>query len=264
MAVFIVNEGPPGQGKSLEAARRVQFLVDRNRKYFDRLTVEYHAALDSWKKSRALRFTDEDRATFERESPKPEHPRRRVVWSNVKFSPTFEKYAGEFLGYWTDLDQLVKLRDADILWDEIATELDSRNWANLSNEVLRFLSQYRKRGIDIYANTQDFSMVDARARIMITRVNTMRKVIGSPDISATKPKPKRVWGLIVMFKVENWKEVDQTKKKYSLPETTCFLITRELVERYDTTQDIPAGKLPAFKHEERHCDHCDFKKTIHR
>jgi len=238
--------------------------VDRNVKYFDRMTAEYHAALESWERSRALRLTDEDRAEFEAASPRPEHPKKRRVLSNVKFSPAFEDYAGEYLAYWIDLDQLTKVRDVDIMWDEIATELDSRNWANLSNEVLRFLSQYRKRGIDIYANTQDFSMVDARARIMITRVNTMRKVIGSPDISATKPKPKTVWGLIVMLRVENWKETDQAKKKYSLLETTAFFIKKELVERYDTTQDIPAGKLPPLKHESRYCEHCDYKKVLHR
>ena len=149
MAKFSVVEGAPGQGKSLYIARLVLRLLDRNQKIFKK------------------------------------HGLRRVVYSNMKFSSEIEDRYHGFIEYWTDSMQLCKLRDVDIVWDEIATELDSRDFANLSTELKRFLSQYRKRGIDIYANTQDFSMIDVRARLMINEVKTLTKILGSSDISTT-------------------------------------------------------------------------------
>jgi len=144
----------------------------------------------------------------------------------------------------------------DILWDEIATELDSRNFANLTVELKRFLSQYRKRGVDIYANTQDFSMIDARARLMITRVKTLRKLIGSRDISTTKPPPRFIWGIILIREVENFRETDPEKKKYSLI-PSIMLITKDLVSMYDTQQDIPLGRPAPLKHIELCCEFYD-------
>lgn len=191
---------------------------------------------------------------------------RRIVMSNMKFSESFEEANVGYFGYWVDSAELIQLRNCDIIWDEIATEIDNRNFANLSVEMKRFLSQYRKRGLDIYANTQDFSMIDARARLMITSVRTLRKLLGSPDISTTKPPPKRIWGFVLIRDVENFRETDPEKKIYSwVPD--FFFISRALVSLYDTTQDIPLGKPAPLKHEERTCElhgiGCQFVKVLH-
>jgi len=235
MATFEITEGSPGQGKSLYTARTTERLAIRNQKWFEKGN------------------------------------KKRIIWSNLKFSEEFEKKYEGYIAYWTDSSQLVKLHDCDIIWDEIATELDSRNWTNLSIEMKRFLSQYRKRGIDIYGNTQDFSMVDQRARLMISSVRTLTKIIGSRDISTTKPNPKYIWGLIIIRDVINYKEINPEKKKYEfIP--AFMLITKELVAIYDTRQDIALGKAPPLKHEIRYCEHhkdmggngdCDFCKTFH-
>lgn len=227
MATFEIIEGAPGQGKSLYSARIILFLLERNKKWFNRSGI------------------------------------RRMVCVNLKLSEQVEKEHGEFLRYWSDISELCTMRDCDIVWDEIATEIDSRNWVNLSQEVKRFLSQYRKRGVDIYANTQDFSMVDVRARLMITKVLTLSKVIGSADISATKPKPKRIWGLIFIREVENWRELNPEKKQYSLFGFSMFFITKKLVSMYDTTQDIVNSKKSFFAHNIKHCVDCNFEKVVH-
>jgi len=235
MATFEIIEGSPGQGKSLYTARLTRELCIRNAKW--------HAK---------------------------GNPIRKVM-SNLKFSEEFEEEFREFLGYWTDSNELVKLHDVDIIWDEIATELDSRNWQNLSIEMKRFLSQYRKRGIDIYGNTQDFSMVDQRARLMISNVRTLTKIVGSRDISTTKPAPKRIWGLVLIRDVINCRETEPDKKKYELWHS-FLLISRELISIYDTRQDIALGKPPPLRHEVRYCEHhgtvggdgnCDFCKVFH-
>ncbi len=239
MAIFEITEGAPGQGKSLYTARLAFRLLKRNQK---------------WAR---------------------QGKQRRVIFSNLRFSEKFEKKAGygtneSFLEYWTDTDKICKLHDCDIIWDEIATELDSRNFANLTVELKRFLSQYRKRGVDIYANTQDFSMIDARARLMISRTRTLWKIIGSPDPSTTKPVIKRIWGVIMIRDVQNYREVAPEKKKYELI-PGFMLIERELVELYDTRQDIPLGRPSPLKHIELVCEfadvvghECAFHKTIHQ
>lgn len=235
MATFEITEGAPGQGKSLYTARTARNLLRRN--------VKWHQAGNP----------------------------RRILYSNLKFSEAFESEFEGYIAYWSDSSTLVKLRDCDIIWDEIATELDSRNWTNLSLEMKRFLSQYRKRGIDIYANTQDFSMIDQRARLMISNVRTLTKIIGSRDISTTKPAPKHIWGLTIIREVINFRETEPEKKKYQI--VPSFLpITRELVSIYDTRQDIALGNPPPLRHETRYCSKhilaggdgsCDYCKEFH-
>jgi len=222
MATFEIVEGAPGQGKSLYTARKVTRLLKRN--------IKWHE----------------------------QGGKKRKIYSNIKFSDDFERRYKTWIEYWTNLSELVKLSDVDVIWDEIATELDARNWANLSTEVKRFLSQYRKRGIDIYANTQDFSMVDVRARLMITSVKSLSKVLGSPDISTTKPPPKVIWGFVLIRQVLNWKETNPEKKKYSLMDLLNWLIIeKDLVEIYDTRQDIQLGAPPPLRHEDRYCEFYD-------
>jgi len=232
MATFEVVEGPPGQGKSSYAARKTKSLLARNKRWFKR------------------------------------SGKKRPVAANIKYAEEFEEKNSGWIVYWSNLYELVQLRDCDIIWDEIATELDARNWPTLAPEVKRFLSQYRKRGVDIYANTQDFSMVDVRARLMITSVKTLNKIIGSPDISTTKPPPKVVWGIVWIRRVLNYREVDPEKKKYDILDFLNFMwINKELTAIYDTRQDIPASPPLPYRHEERICEKhgagCEFAKTNH-
>jgi len=208
MATFEIIEGAPGQGKSLYTARMVKKLLSRNRKWAQKSGII------------------------------------RCVYSNLLFSEHFYSQNREFLRFWRSPLELISIFDADVIWDEIATELDSRNFASLPDELKIFLSQYRKRGVDIYANTQDFSMVDARARLMVTRVASLSKIIGSPDPSPTKPPVNRVWGLVAVRDVENYKEVSPDKKRYGLV-PSFFFIDREDIEIYDTRQAIEAGALPS-------------------
>jgi len=275
MARFQIYEGPPGQGKSLYTAKLARSLLERNGKWLRKQTIAYERALAVWEASlsklRSLGYFNEDRTeqAWLVKNPAPLPPEKRRIASNIKFAEWFEaKYPG-WIVYWTKLEELHELRHADLIWDEIATELDARNWPNLSPETMRMLSQYRKRGLDIYANTQDFSMVDVRARLMITSVHTLTKIIGSPDPSATKPAVTRIWGLVLIRQVENWKQINPEKKKYSFFDWSIMLIERELVEMYDTTQDIAHGGYPPMRHIERVCElgdkctHKDRHKVTH-
>jgi len=208
MSVFEIIEGLPGQGKSLYTARKTQFLLRRNKKWFEKSGVV------------------------------------RPIYSNLKFSPEFEGQAGPYLRYWQSSSEVAKLRDCDLIWDEIATELDSRSFSTLSEELKRFLSQYDKRGIEIYANTQDFSMIDLRARLFVTRVARVNKVIGSRRPSPTRPPIDRPWGLIVVRDCQNYKANEALDKKFTVMPTEMFFIEKELTDIYDTRQDISQTELP--------------------
>jgi len=239
MAKFEITEGKPGQGKSLYSAGKARDLIIRNKKYFNNTG------------------------------------NIRYLYSNIKFSDEFEEFATLENGvclikYWDRIQKITELHDVDLLWDEIATELDSRNFANLTDELKRFLSQYRKRGVDIYANTQDFSMIDLRARLMITNVYTLKKLCGSPDPSPTKPPIKKIWGIVMVREVENILSDDPHNKKYSfLP--SFFFIDKDDVDIYDTRQDIPQSPPAPLRHMVYECEHkddpnhnCKHQKVVHR
>jgi len=278
MAVFEVNEGPPGQGKSLYQARLFGRLIKRNKKWYATLVQTFpvrHAAWVTASEAVKSATTKEAHNKWCRSNPEPKEPRKREIWSNQRFAPDVEDEAEGYLRYWLNLQDLTKLRHVDIIWDEVATDLDARNWPLLSDDVKRFLSQYRKRGLEIYGNTQDFSMVDQRARLMITGVSTLTKIIGSSDISETRPAPKHIWGIVMIRQVLNYRETNPEKKEYEIV-PTFMLITRELTEMYDTTQDIEASEPTRLKHKVVYCEHygekdpvtgrmhdCQFHKVIH-
>jgi hypothetical protein len=257
MATFEITEGAPGQGKSLYTAKKALDILKRNKKWHEKQKKEWEGKHSAWESTmlRVQKTMPQDKwAQWHENNPEPILPPHREIWSNLKFSEQFEKEWDGFIKYWVDSTVLITLHDVDIIWDEIATELDSRNFANLSIEMKRFLSQYRKRGIDIYANTQDFSMIDARARLMISGVRTLTKIMGSRDISTTKPKPKHIWGIVVIREVENYRETDPEKKKYSILFDLLF-IDKEKIDIYDTRQDIPLGEAAPLKHIVRHCEY---------
>lgn len=220
MAFFEIIEGRPGQGKSLFTAYTALRILKRNKKWFDQ--------------GRPI----------------------RKLYSNIRFNQEIEHEYKKFIVYWSDVEVLTQIRDCDVIWDEIAVHLDSRLFASLSSGMKRLLSQYRKRGLDIYANTQDIGMVDINARRVISGAKTAYKIIGSSDPSASKPEVKNIWGLIMLRDIENFAEVSPDKKKYGVIPELLF-ITRELVELYDTTQDIGAGALPKLKHVIQYCEHYD-------
>lgn len=233
---FIVAEGLPGSGKSLWTAEQTLDLLRRNKRWHE-------------VKARPL----------------------RKVWCNLKLSAWAEEHYGEYIQYWGDasgwkydLEWIAKnLIDADLVWDEISAELDASGYKNTGRSVKRFLAQWRKRGVDIYANTQDYADVDINARRRVTNVMTFTKIFGSRDISATKPPPKWIFGLCVGMDVENPKELDITKKQYDYIPGAIVFISRELVELYDTTALIGASDFAPLKHIRRDCPECGKRHITH-
>jgi len=230
MSIIIVT-GLPGGGKSLETARIATDTLWRNKGYA--------------KKSGIV----------------------RPLWSNLKFNPLIEQEYKGFIQYWVNPSQLIKIRDADVIWDEMATHMDATQWANMSLELKRWLQQHRKFGVDIYGNTQDFTQIDKSARRLCAVMYHMTKVIGSRDVSATRPPVKRPWGLIMMRSIDPqiYDEGKTPSQQESATMPSFRFIRKEYVEAFDTRQEIGVGEYPRLRHIARNCelDHCSHVKLLH-
>jgi len=230
MAIIMIT-GLPGAGKSLETAKVSLDTLWRNQKYFKKSGI------------------------------------KRMLWSNIRFSDKITELYGDFIKYWVDPAELVKLRDVDVIWDEMATHLDATQWANMSLELKRWLQQHRKFGIDIYGNAQDFQQVDKSARRLCAVLYHMSKVIGSRDISATRPPVKRPWGVIMMRSIDpqtyDDSKTPSQQKGNGIP--AFRFIRSQYVHCFDTRQEIAMGKYPPLRHIARDCelDNCPHHKVIH-
>jgi len=226
--MIVLFTGLPGAGKSYRMAQTTLGLLERNKKWYEKSSIV------------------------------------RSVYSNLKLSPRYEAMYKDFIKYWSDPSELVEIRDADVLWDEIATHLDSTQWQNMSLEIKRWLQQHRKFGIDIYGTTQDFAMIDKSMRRLTSDLFILTKLIGSPDKSATRPPPKMIWGLCTVQSVDptTYDELE-SKKRPGFP--SFQFITREGINVFDTTQEIKMGKYPPLNHIERECisKGCNFHKVTH-
>lgn len=125
----------------------------------------------------------------------------RPIISNMRFTPEFEDFArdmGVRIEYWQNLDELVRISNADVFCDEVGTYFDSRLWADLSPEIRSWLQQGSKMGIEFYGAAQDFAQVDKSFRRLCSRLYLIRKLIGSGRPAATKPPIKRIWGVCMV------------------------------------------------------------------
>jgi len=224
----VIFAGLEGCGKSLKLAKVAQDLVKRNAKWGKQIG-----------------------------KPRP-------IWSNLEFSKAFEVYAQEQgvpIKYWQNLDDLIKIDNADVILDEVGNYFDSRGWENLSLDARRWLTQGSKCGIEIYGSAQDFAQVDKAFRRLVNQLFEIRKVLGSRRPAATKPPVKRIWGVCLAYGIDpqGYKE---DEKKYEegflswIPQGIFFIRKRDC-EIFDTSQKIVRSKPPAFRHEARYCQHHD-------
>lgn len=221
-----IFSGKTGTGKSLCLAKKTFELVSRNQ---------------SWYKK-----TNE----------------KRLIYSNLRFSPAFEHLYSDWFQYWKDPSELILRDNVDVLWDEIATNLDATQWEKVSPEVKIYLRQHRKRGIDIYGTTQRFGDIYNGVRYLTDRLWVCNKVIGSPSPAPTKPRVTYFWGLIWLNSVDPL-SFDKEVTEQKMLGWDWFFIRKKYVSIYDTLQRIEIGEMPFFRHDVRSCPTCGFAKIYH-
>jgi len=228
----VIFSGLESSGKSLKLAILVSHLVERNAK---------------WQKITGV---------------------TRPIFSNMRFSEKFSSYAherGVELMFWKNIDDLVKIEEADIICDEVGNYFDSRGWENLSLDARRWLSQGAKMGVEFYGGAQDFSQVDIAFRRLVDQgcLKLIRKVAGSPRPARSKPPVKRIWGLCMLHELDP-QAYDEDKKKFisSGIVPSFFFISKKYCEIFDTGQKIERSEAPKFTHIKRVCE-CGFTKIMH-
>jgi len=232
MAIHIVT-GLPGSGKSYYTAEVSLDLLYQNREWY--------------KKSGVL----------------------RKICTNLKLSQEIENEFGfgtdqSFISYWEDVLELPRMRDVDVIWEEMGVICDARQWENMPLELKRWLQQHRHRGCDIYGNVQEFADIDVAVRRLTKELIYLTKIMGSPDPSPTRPPIKKIWGIVVKYRIDpkNYKEdMKWSEGRSSLD--GFFFLTRKVVSVYDMHNDIKTGKYPPLQHRMRECETCGFKKIIH-
>lgn len=252
----IIFSGLESSGKSLRLAMEVGDIALRNHKWFT-------AQKEYLKKYGQLKFYEKYGQT---------EPTARPIASNLRFSAAFEHYYTVELGmpkiiYWTHLDELIKLKHCDVIIDEIGTYFDARLWTDLSLDVRRWLQMGAKAGIEIYGSAQDFAQIDKAFRRLVNHLFHIRKLIGSPRPSNTKPPITRIWGVCMVTELDP-QGYDEEKKKMKdggLQVPSFFMIQKEFCEMFDTTQIIEKSKTTPYKHIEKQCEleNCEYHKTLH-
>jgi len=228
--MIAVFSGLPGSGKTHKLAKTAIEVLYRNRRYYKKTGVI------------------------------------RMLMSNIRLSEAVEEEFHGFIEYWWEPRQLTSLRDVDVLWDEIAAHLDAVQWANMSLELKRWLQQHRKHGVDIYGTAQDFAQIDKSMRRLTSDLLYMTKIIGSRDISPTKPNPRFIWGVVIVKTLDPVVyDEDKSKQTGTGLFPRLMFITKRSVSVFDTTQEIKQGEYPPLRHITRTCEKpdCDFHKLIH-
>jgi len=240
--MIVVFTGLPGSGKSLKLADTLVNILYRNRKIYEKNVALFEAG-----KISVL-------------------PPRRILWTNLQFTDKVLAEFPDYIKFWTDLRHLTVLRDVDVAIDEIATYFDARLWETLSLEMRRWLSQHRKFGIDIYGTAQDFAQTDKSFRRLTSHLFLLRKIVGSADISPTRPAPKHIWGISVVRELDPT-TYDEQKSKFAahglIP--SLMWITRAATEIFDTRAEVKMSSALPLKHIEKACElpSCSFHKTVH-
>jgi len=191
----------------------------------------------------------------------------RPIASNLQFSEAFTSRAqslGIPIKYWRNLDELVLLSNCDVIIDEVGLYFDARGWQDLTLDVRLWLTQAAKMGVEIYGGAQDFAQVDIAFRRLVNELYHIRKLVGSPRPSATRPPVKKIWGFCYVRELD---PVGYDEKKFQTKSIIPggFFIRRKYCEIFDTNMRIPKSTPPPFRHICRTCQEpgCGHVRIIH-
>lgn len=199
----------------------------------------------------------------------PGLPKRKVyVSTSLKLSPELDKkHLHKDLEYWGSTGELYEIRNADIIWDEIGKDFPAGSWAETPKRLKQVFSHLRKRGNRLFANTQLYEDVDVSFRRQVDYAYKIEKVFGSPDVSATMPGSKKVWGLVKIRRFDPM-ILEHVREEFNrIPLTGLpflFFIRKKLIAMYDTTLETPPFESGGLEHIELTCKVCKKPHITHR
>lgn len=227
--MITIYTGLPGSGKTTKCSQEILKILFRNKKWFSKFGI------------------------------------LRKVYSNVKFKPDIEQQFSDFIFYWSDPRELILIKEADIFIDEVANYFDSQNWELLPMAVKSWLRLHEHYGIDIYANTQDYSTIDISFRRLTSSLYRIKKIIGSRRPAKTKPPVKYIWGLAVINELDARAFDEKTQDTSSIGFPSFMFYTKDKTDNvFDTLADVALGDLPPLRHMVRKCESCDYERVYHK
>lgn len=230
--------GLPGSGKSMALGQRALkcFVVNEtlNEKNPELKRTVYSNMIFTPKVEKAFGLPAFDRVLYR-------NLRAQQKWTEA--ATLLQEYNARTwkVQYWSERLELIRIRNADIIIDEEQIYFDAQEWQMMSQAEKRFFQQHRRYGVDIYAASQDFAQVDKSIRRVTSELYYFEKMFGSPDISSTRPNPRWIYGVSLIYKMDPT-VYDETISKLSLRLPTSFMwISRKKTEVFDTTEEIVAG-----------------------
>jgi len=225
--------GFESSGKSLMMQRKMIEIIDRNSRY----QIKYNT--------------------------KP-----RIVATNAPITKPLQEYAdkkGVQISYIHDMDDMVKLRGADIFIDELSIYFDARKFAELPLYVRRWSSQASKLGVHIYGTTQNWQQVDISFRRLTDRVIWCSKVMGSKRPHPTFPSSKRAWAVFCITAYTNMLD-KSTGETILKPDGIIMRYSFTRLRKsdkvfFDTSAEIEEGSPPPLRKIVRVCPEDGHKIT---
>jgi len=188
----------------------------------------------------------------------------RLLFSNLIFSDDFYNEYKDFIRYYTRIDELVNEKGCFVICDELSLYFSALKSEPLPDNVNRWLRQGAKQGVFIRGSAQEFHDLHVQFRRRVFSVYHCVKLFGSARPAVNTPPVPGVWGLVRLrpLVIEPYDELNP-RYHFSLPPFDCLLITKQLVSIFNTSQVI--GDVPPlpFKHIERSCPACNYKKIYH-
>lgn len=197
-------------------------------------------------------------------------PTKRQIYTNLLLSEKLMEDFSDYINVYSDsvtFDNIVKnVSDSDVFIDEISIYFDADNYMNIPHDYKRFLNEYARRGNSIEATTQDASQLYKRARRKVTKIYQHYKLIGNPSPSPTRPKIKYIWGVFMMVQSKFALTADGELELKIQGFPSFGMLSRDVIEAYDTRQELKSLKYGVLSHYEYKCldEHCTFTKTVHK
>jgi len=162
---------------------------------------------------------------------------RRRVATNIDLNESLYEEYREYIVKFKTLDELIELRDCDVLFDDMGWYVNARRWQQLDPQVTEWFRTHEHYGCDVYGNCQDLKDVDVSIRKLMKEAKYVVKIAGSRRPAKSKPKVKKVWGVLWIRQVA----IDTAEKARDQREFTDHIGRIEFIRQkycnvYDTLQ----------------------------
>jgi len=131
--------------------------------------------------------------------------------------------------FWKKPEDLVDIRQGEILIDEAQIYFNSRKWRELDERLQYKLQQHRKQGLNIWGAVQHYRRIDTIARELVNSVHVVRKL-----------------GTIFVTREYDIEDMEKAKKRAH--GFSMFVLDKKIAKCYDTMQEISTmHQRPEFR-----------------